>query len=140
MEKKIFVFSLLLCVGIYSSCNSDNLSEVDVLSQIENVVFIDNPYAMNESNAVSNATSFLNHVKKVSLRSSNSSETVTGYGQSWFNSEMFTATNITHSFNPGTDIVYPYRYECGIITDIQPNPNNTGSTNANWRARSTYSY
>jgi hypothetical protein len=63
---------------------------------------------------------------------------VTGYGQSWFNVQMFTATNTTPSYTPtGYDIVYPYRYNCHIITDIMPNPNNTGSTNPNWRAAST---
>jgi hypothetical protein len=66
---------------------------------------------------------------------------VTGYGQSWFNIQMFTATNTTPSYTPeGIDMVYPYRYKCCIVTDIKPNPNNTGSTNPNWRVRSTYSY
>ncbi|MDR0699941.1 MAG: C10 family peptidase [Tannerella sp.] len=66
---------------------------------------------------------------------------VTGYGNYWFNNAMFTATNTTPSYTPtGNDMVYPYRYQCGIITDIKPDPNNTGSTNPNWRSRSINAY
>jgi hypothetical protein len=73
MRTNLFILSSLLCVGFLTSCNSDKLSEPDVLSKRENVVFVDNPYAMNESDAVAKAKLFLSDAK-ILLRSSNSSD------------------------------------------------------------------
>jgi hypothetical protein len=64
-----------------------------------------------------------------------------GYYQTAFNNEMFSATNTSaYSRNSAGEIVYPYRYNCHIITNITPNLNNTGSTNPNWRVSSYYPY
>jgi hypothetical protein len=75
MKTNFSVLNLLLCAVFLSSCDSDKLLDADVITQRELRYFIDNPYAVNESDAVAKAASFLNNAK-VLLRSSNSSETV----------------------------------------------------------------
>ena len=60
---------------------------------------------------------------------------ITGSGQVFFNKDMFSTNNNYTNFSPtGYEMMYPYIYNCKIITNIKPNTNNTGSTNPNWIA------
>ena len=61
-------------------------------------------------------------------------------GEVWYDEKMF-STNYSTSYVPKPgETIYPYKYNCKIITNIKPNKNKTGSTNPSWRARSVNPY
>ena len=64
----------------------------------------------------------------------------TGFGTTYYNNEMFTQTNIDSYVPKDGEIIYPFRLQCRIITNIKPDPNNSGSTDPNWRVSSMYSF
>lgn len=68
----------------------------------------------------------------------------TGYYYNLFNANMFsTDQKEPPNYTPSVDfpdVIYPYRYDCKIITNIKPNPNKTGSTNPDWRVSSYFPY